>query len=141
MGLTLTKEYAKDTPYANSKTDKPGALGIRTRSAGDRVIVSAVLSEMPAYDGGVNVNDELSALNGQRLDSSNASKVLADIKAGQKVTLSVFRREQLTNIEITAAVKPFDNYVIVESKDATDAQKRLRIAWIGEDPKKDETKK
>jgi predicted metalloprotease with PDZ domain len=140
MGLSLKKEYAKDTPYADSKTDKPGALGIRTRTAGDRVIVSAVLTGLPAYDGGVNVNDELAAINGERLDSSNASKALADIKAGEKVTLTVFRREKLMNIELTAAVKPFDNYVITENKDATDAQKKLRIAWIGEDPKKDDTK-
>jgi predicted metalloprotease with PDZ domain len=141
MGLTLSKEYLKDTLYGTSKTDKPGALGIRTRSAGDRLIVSAVLEGMPAYEGGVNVNDELAALNGQRLDSSNASKVLADLRAGQRATLTVFRREKLMNIELTAVVRPFDNYVISENKDATDAQKKLRIAWIGEDPKKEETKK
>jgi len=140
MGLKLTKEYVKDTPYADSKTDKPGALGIRTRSTGDRVIVSGVLDGMPAYDAGVNTNDEIAALNGQKVDSSNASKVLGDIKAGQKVLLTVFRREKMMTIDVTAAVRPFDNYLIVENKDASEAQKRLRIGWIGEDSKKEEKK-
>jgi predicted metalloprotease with PDZ domain len=140
MGLTLSKEYEKDTPRANSKTDKPGALGIRTRTTGDRVIVSAVLAGMPAYAAGVNANDELAAIDGRKVDSANAAKVLANLKAGEKVTVTVFRHEKLMNIELTATVKPFDHYVITENKDATDVQKRLRIAWIGEDPK-DETKK
>ena len=52
----------------------------------------------------------------------------------------MFRREKLMTIELTAVVRPFDNYVIAENKDATDAEKRLRLAWIGEDPKKDESK-
>jgi len=144
MGLTLTKEYKKDTPYASSKTDKPGALGIRTRATADRVIVSSVLVGLPAYDGGVNANDELIAIDGQKLDSTNGieksdhpdQNLLNHVRAGQKTTLTIFRRNKLLTIDLTAAVRPFDNYVISENKDATEAQKRLRIAWIGEDPKK-----
>jgi predicted metalloprotease with PDZ domain len=131
----LKLEYAKDTPYASSKTEKPGTLGVRTRNSGDRVIVSNVLSGLPAYDGGLNVNDELVAMDGQKLDSANASKVLNDLRAAQKVTLTVFRREKLMTIELTAAVRPFDTYTITENKDATDGQKRLRLAWLGADPK------
>jgi hypothetical protein len=51
--------------------------------------------------------------------------------------LTVFRHDQIMTIEITAAVRPFDNYTIAENKDATEVQRRLRIAWIGEDPKKE----
>jgi hypothetical protein len=47
----------------------------------------------------------------------------------------VFRREKLMTIELTAAVRPFDTCTITENRDATGAQRRLRIAWIGEDPK------
>jgi predicted metalloprotease with PDZ domain len=137
MGLTLTKGYVKDTPYADSKTEKPGTLGIRTRNGGDRVIVANVLEGLPAYDGGVNVNDELVAIDGQKLDSSNSAKLLNDLHAGQKTALTVFRRERIMTIDLTAAVRPFDNYVIAEDKKATAEQKRLRVAWIGEDPKKE----
>ena len=34
-----------------------------------------------------------------------------------------------------------ESYRASHGEDATDAEKRLRLAWIGEDPKKDETKK
>ncbi len=141
-GLTLTKEYVKDTPFAASKPTSLGALGIRTRANGDRVIVSNVLVGLPGYDGGVNVNDELVAIDGQKLDSTNGidkpgslgQNLLNQLHAGQKTTLTVFRRDRLMTIELTAALRPFDSYTITENKDATDAQKRLRVAWIGEDP-------
>jgi predicted metalloprotease with PDZ domain len=135
-GLTLIKEYPKDTPYASSKADKPGALGIRTRTSGDRVIVANVITGLPGYDGGVNVNDELLAIDGQKIDSSNSQRLLNDLRAGQKTTLTVFRRDKLMTIELTAAVRPFDTYTITENKDATEAQTRLRTAWIGVDAKK-----
>src|SRR5262249_12064168 len=122
MGLTLTKEYVKDTPYANNETRKPGTLGIRTRVNGDRAIVANVLVGLPAYEGGVNANDELVAIGGLKIDAGNRDKLLNDLYAGQKTTLTVFRRERIVTIDLTAAPKPFDNYVIAESKDATDAQ-------------------
>jgi len=144
MGLTLTKEYKKDTPYASSKTDKPGMLGIRTRANGDRLIVSSVVAGLPAYEGGVNAGDELVAIDGQKLDSTNGiersgnpkQNLLNHLRAGQKTTLTIFRHNKITTIELTAAPRPFDNYVISENKDASETQKRLRLAWIGEDPKK-----
>jgi predicted metalloprotease with PDZ domain len=136
IGLVLTKAYPKDTPHADSTTDKPGSLGMRTRANGDRVVVTNVLAGLPAYEGGVNVNDEIVAIDGEKLDANNSQKLLNDLRAGQKTTLTVFRREKIMTIPLTAAVRPFDNYTITEKDDATDAQKRLRIAWIGEDPKK-----
>ena len=136
MGLTLTREYLKDTPYAKSTTDKPGTLGIRTRVSGDRVFVNNVLAGLPAYDGGVNANDELVAIGGEKIDSTNSAKLLNDLKAGQKTTITVFRRERIVTFDLTAALRPFDAYTITENDKATDAQKKLRIAWIGEDPKK-----
>jgi predicted metalloprotease with PDZ domain len=91
----------------------------------------------------VNVNDELVAIDGQKFDSANGIEqsghpernLLNQLRAGQKTTLTVFRREKLMTIGLTAAVRPFDSYTITENRDATGAQRRLRIAWIGEDPK------
>lgn len=139
LGLQLTKGYQNNTPYAESKTDKPGTLGMRTRAQGDRVIVANVPAGLPAYQGGVNANDELVAIDGRRIDASNTGErgdmlppALNAVRAGQRVTLTVFRRERLLNIELTAAVKPFDRYTIAELKEAPDGQKALRKAWLSE---------
>ncbi|MGE0128147.1 MAG: M61 family metallopeptidase [Blastocatellales bacterium] len=137
-GLQLTKSYQPGTPYADSKTDKPGALGIRTRANGDRVVAAGVIAGLPAYEGGVNSGDELIAINGKKIEAANSierpgqSGTLNDVRAGQRVTLTVFRRERLMNFELTAAAKPFDRYTISELKDAGETQKTLRRAWLSE---------
>lgn len=142
-GLQLTKGYQPGTPYADSKTDKPGALGIRTRASGDRVVVANVIAGTPAYESGVNSGDELVAIDGKKIDASNglvrpgqSAGALNDLRAGQRVALTVFRRNRLMNFELTAAVKPFDRYTVSELKDASEAQKTLRFAWLSEDVKK-----
>ncbi|MFN0087909.1 MAG: M61 family metallopeptidase [Blastocatellia bacterium] len=115
---------------ANGK--KPGALGMRTRAAGDRVVVSNVLAGQPAYEGGINASDELAAIDGRRIDAANVNDRLNEIRDGQRVTLTVFRREKLMSIELTAAPRPPAGYQVTEMKEATEEQKALRRAWLNE---------
>jgi predicted metalloprotease with PDZ domain len=131
-GLQLSKGYQLGTPYANNKTEKPGALGIRTRPAGDRVLVVNTLAGLPAYEGGLNTGDELVAIDGLRVDAANSLERLSDLRAGQRVRLTFFRRERLTSLELTAAPKPFDRYSIAPMKEASSAQTALRVAWLHE---------
>ncbi|MFN0112447.1 MAG: M61 family metallopeptidase [Blastocatellia bacterium] len=132
VGLKLEKAYQFGTAFAASKTDKPGALGIAYRSQGDRVVVSNLPSDLPAYESGLNTNDELAAIDGKRLSAANANELLNSIRAGQRVVLTAFRRERMMTFELTAAVKAFDRYTISENKDATDLLKVLRKSWLGE---------
>ncbi len=132
VGLNLNKAYQLGTPYAASKTDKPGTLGIMFRPQGDRVSVSNLLAGMPAYDGGVNTGDELVAIDGKRLSAANAGELLNNVRAGQRVVLTVFRRERMMTFELTAAIKDFDRYTISENKEASDSLKAMRKAWLGE---------
>jgi predicted metalloprotease with PDZ domain len=142
-GLKLTKGYRPGSPYADGKTDKPGSLGIRTRANGDRAVVANVVAGLPAYEGGVNAGDELIAIDGKKIDASNGverqgqpgllSGPLNDLRAGQRVTLTVFRRDRLTSFDLTAATKPFDYYTITELKEAGDAQKARGAAWLSKE--------
>jgi predicted metalloprotease with PDZ domain len=139
-GLQLNRAYKTETPYAESQTDKPGSLGIRTRNNVDRVIVSHVIAGLPAYEGGINANDELVAIDGIRIHAGNTSErinILNELRAGQRVTLTVFRREKLMSFELTAAVKPFDRYTITELRDANPEQIALRRSWLGAELKKE----
>lgn len=139
LGLQLSKGYASNTPYAASKTDRPGTLGLRAHAQADRVIVANVLAGLPAYEGGVNTGDELVAIDGRRINASNTGErgdqlppALNAVRAGQRVTLTVFRRERLMNIELTAAVRPFDRYAITQLKEVTESRKALGKVWLSE---------
>lgn len=132
VGLKLEKAYQFGTPFAASKTDKPGALGITFRAQGERVVVSNLPVGLPAYESGLNTGDELVAIDGKRLSATNAAELLNGLRAGQRVVLTVFRREKLMTFDVTAALKPFDRYTISEDKNATDLLKSLRKSWLGE---------
>ena len=132
VGLKLEKDYQFGTPYAASKTDRPGTLGFAFSSQGDRVVVSNVIAGLPAYESGLNTGDELAAIDGKRLSATNVGGVLNNLRAGQRVTLIYFRRERLMTLELTAAVRSFDRYTVSEVKDAGDSLKALRKAWLGE---------
>jgi predicted metalloprotease with PDZ domain len=132
-GLQLNRTYKADTPYADGQTGKPGSLGIRTRNNVDRVIVSQVIAGLPAYEGGINANDELVAIDGIRIHTGNNNErinILNEVRAGQRVTLTVFRREKLMSFELTAALKPFDRYTITELPNTNPGQIALRRSWL-----------
>ncbi|MFM8394432.1 MAG: PDZ domain-containing protein, partial [Acidobacteriota bacterium] len=135
VGLSLQKSWQPGTPFANSRTEKPGTLGIRFRPAApqsDRVVISNVLAGLPGYEGGLNSGDELVSIDGLRIDAANAARRINDLRAGQRVTVTVFRREQLRTFELTAALKPFDRYQITEVRDAAAEQVSLRRQWLAE---------
>lgn len=132
VGLKLEKAYRFGTAYANSKTEKPGTIGVAFRSQGDRVFISNLPAGSPAYDGGLNTSDELVAIDGKRLTAANANELLYNLYAGQRVVLTVFRRERLMTFELTAAARAFDRYTVSENKEAPDSLKALRKGWLGE---------
>lgn len=136
LGLQANGVYAPSTNASLSTGGKPpGTLGIRTRNNGDRVIINNVLAGFPAYDAGLNNNDELIALNGRKLDAANVVERLAELRQSQSVTLTIFRRERMQTFTLTAALKPFDTYVLSFAKDATPEQKALAKAWLSEELK------
>jgi predicted metalloprotease with PDZ domain len=61
---------------------------------------------------------------------SNVTERLAEIRAGQPVELTVFRREQLLTFKLTAAQKPFDTYAFSVAKESTPEQKALLQNWL-----------
>jgi predicted metalloprotease with PDZ domain len=125
--------------YLPSHYDEPGrpagprgSLGLRTKASGDRVIVSNVIDGTPADAGGVNANDEIVAINGEKVDAANVVERLSRLEPGQAVTLVVFRRDKLVTFNLTAAKQPPDRYAITAVKEATAEQQALRQAWLHE---------
>ncbi|NDD64728.1 MAG: M61 family peptidase [Acidobacteria bacterium] len=135
VGLTLVKSWQPGTPYANSRTERPGTIGLRYRAASpqsDRVVISNVVEGLPAYEGGLNSGDELISIDGQRIDAGNAARRINDLRAGQRISVAVFRRERMRTFELTAAPKPFDRYQISEEKNGSGERTTLRRQWLAE---------
>jgi predicted metalloprotease with PDZ domain len=108
----------------------PGWLGVRTRSQGDRVVISNVISGSAGYEAGLNAGDEIAAIDGVRITESGLGERLAGVREGDQVTVTVFRRERMMNISFKVDRKPYDRYTISVPKNASPGQRRLRQAWL-----------
>ncbi len=81
--------------------------GINTRNdAGRLLVVSQVRRDTPAIAAGLNVDDEILAIDNYRVRADRLDNRLEQYKPGDKVTLLVARREQLLRLELTFGTEP-----------------------------------
>ncbi|HZS06662.1 MAG TPA: PDZ domain-containing protein [Blastocatellia bacterium] len=132
-GLQLNKGWLP-SPYLE-QGEKPGWLGFRIRPNGDRAVVREVLAGSPAYGGGVNASDEVVAINGLRIDADNFDNRMAMLRAGERVALTVFRRDRMMTLDLTAAPKPPDLYRVTRMKEVNAQQRAIYEAWLRQELK------
>jgi predicted metalloprotease with PDZ domain len=110
-------------------------LGANLSQQGDRLNVTSVPAGTPAYEHGLNAKDQIVAADGYRADQRFLETYLGDKKPGDKIRLTVFRFDELKDIEITLGAQRPQNYKIVAVENPTDAQRALYKAYMGADLK------
>ncbi len=123
IGLQLT------TGETNSQK---AYLGATLRQDGDKTIVTAVAKQTPAYEQGLNANDQIVAVDGARASQTFLNSYLLNEKRpNDKIKLTVFRFDELREIEITLGGRAAQNFQIVPLENANDEQKRLYNQFFG----------
>jgi len=128
-GLKLSWNW-KDKA-ADGKSPRP-ILGARTKHVEGQLKVAAVPTDTPAYQAGISADDEIVAVDGYRVtDDAGLRERLNDRKVGERVTLTLFRREELRTIEVELAASAEDKLAIepVAQPDAT--QQQIYAGWLG----------
>jgi predicted metalloprotease with PDZ domain len=105
-------------------------LGIGTRNDNGRLVVATVQRDSPADAGGLNVDDEILALDDFRVRADRLDNRLEQYRAGDKVTFLVARREQLVRIPVTFGTEPPKGWRLDISPSATDTQRRMFDGWL-----------
>ena len=90
-----------------------------------------VLNDSPAEKGGVSPGDEAVAINGLRLTSANFEERLRDHRAGDTVTLTVFRDHALMRHKVKLASPPENTCYLTIDEDADEAVVKARQQWLG----------
>jgi predicted metalloprotease with PDZ domain len=110
--------------------EKPRAwLGVRTRVDGPRTIVTEVRRASPAADAGLDINDELVAVN----DVEVADKLndrLAAFAPASKVTFTIQRRGMNQRIDVTLGTDPAQMWSLMLKPDATSNETAHVKAWL-----------
>jgi predicted metalloprotease with PDZ domain len=115
---------------ARAEEGTPGWLGADLAS-GPRLAVASVREESPAWRAGLSVDDELVAEGGFRLDRAALGERLKERGPGGTLRLTLFRRDELLEVEVTLAAPPADTAWLEPLADPSDAQRAAFRAWCG----------
>lgn len=122
-GYTFTDDFARRNE---------AYLGATTAIRDGKIMVSAVLRGSPAWIDGINVNDEILAVNGQRVAVANGDldRLIASRKVGEKITVEIVRDGLTQDISLTLKRNPAVKYRILSVDNPTEAQLAVRKKWL-----------
>jgi predicted metalloprotease with PDZ domain len=107
------------------------ALGVTTRDREHGLELVSVLEGGPAERAGLNPGDVLVAIDRLRVTSRNLARRLARFEAGERVTASVFRGDELLEAGLVLKPAAADTCFLVALERAEPAALERRKAWLG----------
>ena len=119
-------------PVPPPPADRPAKpwLGASTRIDNGRLVVAQVQRDSPADLAGLNVDDEILAIDDFRVRADRLDNRLEQYQRGDKVSFLVARREQLVRIPVTFGAEPAKGWRLELNPAATDTQRRQLDAWL-----------
>ena len=105
-------------------------LGANLSQNGDRLVVTSVRSGTPAYDQGLNANDQIVALDGVRINRDLFERLIDAKHPGDIIHLTLFRNDDLRTLEIKLGGRRDAAYRIVQLPSPTDEQNRVYQSWL-----------
>jgi predicted metalloprotease with PDZ domain len=126
LGLRFKAAAANGTPKA--------WLGIKTKTEGDRLIVTSVPRETPAYDAGFSADDEVLAINGSRVLAEQFPQRMEQLRPKESAEVLVSRRGKVKSVPVTLGEDPGKRWTLEVHPETTEEQKYRLNAWLGQLP-------
>jgi len=104
--------------------------GFQTKYRENKLIVTGVVSGTPAYNNGINVNDEIIAVNNYRVDKKLLDKLIKEYPVGSVLDFLLSRDGILLNIKVKLLNNPVKNFVFEEVDELTDKQVLVYNKWL-----------
>jgi len=125
FGIELVKTYK------NKNEADDGYIGVLVDKESMRI--KTVLSDSPGENAGLNVNDEIIAINSRRVEFESYQKIIKLAERGKNLNLLLSRRGKIFNLSIKPSTKPYNHYYIRQVKGPSDKQKLLYKKWLEKD--------
>jgi len=128
--------YAGLTLIDDAAAGNDAYLGAVTALKEGKIMVSNVSRQSPAWVGGLNVNDEILAMDDQRINNvsdprlSEVEKYIAGKRVSDKVRILVNRDGKLLNIDIVLVRNPNHKFRIAPIENAAPAQIAVMKRWL-----------
>lgn len=120
---------------ASGDKEKPDAkkkswVGLTTEDKSGKLVITKVLRDSPAFEAGLNVDDEVLAIDQYRVTNGNWSTRLKQYQPGESVEFMIARREQIERLRLVFGEAPADSWKLSVAKEPSDAQQRQLKAWL-----------
>ncbi len=106
-------------------------LGMNVVSENNKEIIKFVQYQGPAQLAGLDVGDELLAIDGFRVNADKLSDRLKDYQPGDVLEVTVFHQDELITTQVTLAHPSPSRYQVVPVKNPTAKQQENFAGWLG----------
>lgn len=113
---------------ARTARDRPD-LGIRVRAEGPDLKITHVLDAGAAQRAGLSAGDAIVAIDAIRVGNANFEKILSRYKAGERLHVHAFRRDELMTFEVELVGAASNTCYLTTTAEASMA--KARRAWLG----------
>jgi predicted metalloprotease with PDZ domain len=103
--------------------------GINSSASGGKLTVTSIVRNSPAWTSGINVNDELIAIDQYRL-GDDLNKTISMKAPGDKVTFLVNRNGYIKSIPLTLTQTPFVKYTLSKSSNSSEQNSKNYKVWM-----------
>ena len=105
-------------------------LGVTTRNEAGRLLVSQVRRDSPAEAAGINVDDEIVALDEFRVAADRFDARLDQYRPGDRVRVMLARRDQMLGLVLTLGTEPARHGRLILDPMAPEAAVQQRTRWL-----------
>ena len=119
-GLVLTHSDSVITPI----------VGLKCSKNENKIVVEEVIAGSSAEKAGLQSGDEIISVDGSRLSYEDAEKRIKELKIGDKITLTVFRNNRLTEAKLSMEEIKLSNYKVELTQSPTALQKKIYEKWL-----------
>jgi predicted metalloprotease with PDZ domain len=110
---------------------RAAALGLTTRRDDGRIVVAALPADSPSFDSGLDVHDEILALDDVRVMADELPERLAQYRPGDVVEVLFARRGRVGRAALTLVPEEPRAWRLEAVPEATGEQRQHLAAWIG----------
>ncbi len=111
--------------------NKTAYLGANLKQEGDKLTITSLPKDTPAYEQGLNAKDEIIAIDGNRATLTFLTSHLSEKKPNDRIKLTIFRFDQMREIEIVLGGRSKQDFQITAIENPTEDQKRLYREHLG----------
>ncbi len=121
VGLTLSRKHEPEKP----------TLALTVQDAGGLAQVATVAADGPAANAGIVPNDLIVAIDGRRIRADAWDKTIERRAIGDRVRISLFRHDQLREVEVSVTGRAAGAWTLARADDADDHAQAAYEAWLG----------